>query len=273
MSNHPALARRTLGVLATTLLACTGALAVGAPASAHHTAVQGEASCVNGSYRIQWTVRSESAPPDATRFRLVSVASRPTGSKVSAIATSPAGQFPHSVADPVVGVQTVPGSATEARLTVRAQWDNGHTEDSTHEGVVALAGTCADKGGPTGPTATFTSVCASAIDVRLTNPPKAPATQIVLASVPAGSFSQTVALGSGEKKTVRFPVEGWDGVSVTVAGTSEPLATYRWQDPGNCASARVTTRSTCDTFTVVLTDPPNGDRWTVTFPPRVREGP
>ncbi|MEV4659602.1 hypothetical protein [Micromonospora sp. NPDC049301] len=54
---------------------------------------------------------------------------------------------------------------------------------------------------------------------------------------------------------------------MTVAGATDPIATYLWQDPGNCAYGRVTTRSTCDTFTVVFTDPPNGDRWTVTFSP------
>ncbi|WP_422738745.1 hypothetical protein ACN263_05515 [Micromonospora sp. WMMD729] len=116
-------------------------------------------------------------------------------------------------------------------------------------------------------TVSFTPVCASAIDVRLTNPRRAPATEIVLSSIPAGSFTQTAALSPGERRTVRFPVEGWDGVSVTVAGASEPLATYLWQNPGNCAFGVVTTRSTCDTFTVAFTDPPDGDRWTVTFSP------
>jgi hypothetical protein len=267
MNSHRALPRRSLAALAVTLTGLVGAVAVGGPASAHHSTVQGEASCVDGTYRIRWTVRSESTPPAATRFRLVSVTTTPEGTSVGTIATSPEGEFPYPVGDAVVGVQSVAGDATEARLAIRAQWNNGHTEKEAHEGVVALAGTCGDGGKPSGPTASFTSICASAIDVHLTNPANAPATEVVLASVPPAGFTQTVALASGEKKDVRFPVEGWDGVTVTITGSTEPLATYRWQNPGNCAFATVTTRSTCDRFTVVFTDPPDGQTWTVTFSP------
>ncbi|MEU8298199.1 LPXTG cell wall anchor domain-containing protein [Micromonospora sp. NPDC048909] len=267
MKRHRTLWRRPLAVLGAAVIGLTGVVALGAPASAHHTAVQGEASCVDGSYQVRWTVRSESTPPAATSFRFVAVDTAPAGTAVGAITPSPENEFPHPVGEPVIGVQTVPDDATEARLAVRAQWNNGHTEDQAGEGVVALAGTCGTKDQPGGPTASFTSICASAIDVRLTNPAKAPAVELLLASIPAGGAAQTVPLAPGEKKDVRFPVEGWDGVSVTVAGSTEPLATYLWTDPGNCALANVTTRSTCDTFTLFFADPPNGDTWTVTFSP------
>ncbi|MGK5738837.1 hypothetical protein [Micromonospora sp. URMC 103] len=267
MKSDRSVRRRALAVLGAAAIGLLGVVAVGAPASAHHTAVQGEADCVDGSYQVRWTVRSESTPPEATRFRLAAVDAAPAGTSVRALAPSPEGTFPHSVGEAVVGVQTVPGDATEARLTVRAQWNNGHTEDSAHEGVVALDGTCGTGTSPATPSVSFTSVCAAAIDVHLANPRTAPAVDVVLESVPPGFLTQTVTLAAGEKKDVHFPVEGWDGVSVTVVGATEPLATYRWTNPGNCAMARITTRSTCDSFTVVFTDPPDGDTWTVTFSP------
>ncbi|MET7947719.1 hypothetical protein [Micromonospora sp. NPDC005324] len=70
----------------------------------------------DGTYQIRWTVLAETPTTNATRYRFVTVEVIPPDTSIDPIAASPEGVVPHSLGEPVIGSQTLPGTTTYADL-------------------------------------------------------------------------------------------------------------------------------------------------------------
>ncbi|MEU3455025.1 cell wall anchor protein [Micromonospora sp. NPDC006766] len=143
--------RRVAAVAAGALIGLAGVATVASPASAHYSNVTGSAVCdtTTGQWQVTWTVKSVMHMA-AKSFRLESVALTPKGTLISGIAaTKEKNKYPHDVNTPLTGVQVVPGSATEATLTVQMKWNDTYTE-KPNQGKVTFKGKCKEnpKGSP-----------------------------------------------------------------------------------------------------------------------------
>ncbi|MGC4759611.1 hypothetical protein [Micromonospora trifolii] len=260
--------RRALAALGAVVVSLAGTLVFMTPANADYPgfSINHEVQCTaDGTYQIRWTVLAETPSTDATRYRFVKVEVIPPDTSIDPIAASPEGVFPHSLGEPVIGSQALPGTATYAELAVWVQWDDGYYETSGSVGGVPLDGRCGQP--PTDPTATFQSRCDGSVLVDLANPPAGRTVDLVVRTLPAG-FSRTVSLAPG--KTVRGIVvpRGFDVLTVTVAGEQDAFAVYSWAfDPSHCVVPDIRARSTCDELVIVVSVPDVGLYLFVTFDP------
>ncbi|MET7878347.1 LPXTG cell wall anchor domain-containing protein [Micromonospora profundi] len=228
--------------------------------------VNHEVRCTaDGTYRIEWTVLAETAPTDATRYRFVGVELHPAGTTIDTIAPTPEGDFPHSVGKPVIGTQTVPGTATVASLALWIQWDDGYDEPAGYGASVPLSGRCGQP--PSDPTATFQSRCDGSVLVDLANPPAGRTVELMVTSVPEG-FVRTVTLAPGKSaKTIVVPRE-YTMAMVTLVTQGETLGTHQWTyDPDHCAVPEIRTRATCDEFIITVTAAPANASLSIVFDP------
>ncbi|MEH1166900.1 LPXTG cell wall anchor domain-containing protein [Micromonospora sp. CPCC 205539] len=260
--------RRPMAALGAAVVSLAGTLVFTAPASADppHPSVNHEVRCTaDGTYEIRWTILAEAAPTDATRYRFVKVELYPSGTTVDNIAASPEGDFPHSVGKPVIGTQTLPGTATGAELLVWMQWDDGYNEPSGFGASTPLDGRCGQP--PTEPTVTIQSRCDGSMLVDLANPPAGRTVDLVIVSAPAG-FSRTVTLGPGGSANDIVVPRGFDIVSVINARNGETVGQHFWAfDPSHCATPDIRTRATCDEFVITVTESAAHTNLIITFDP------
>ena len=124
--------RRSAAIVAGALAGLAGAVAIAAPASAHHPTVVPKSACVNpdGTWQVTWAVANSESDITAT---LDSVEFGPAGrSTLTGIDT--ASILPRSGDGPLIGVQTLNEHVQLATLTVQAHWirldaDNGEPYD------------------------------------------------------------------------------------------------------------------------------------------------
>lgn len=114
--------RRALVVAAGAVIGVVGALAVPAPAQAHHPVISGTDACdqKTGERIITWTVTHSEDDKDAT---LVEVTADPA-TEVSALEGAVLAARGRQ-GDSVTGEQRVPGGTAEAKLTVKMRWHKG----------------------------------------------------------------------------------------------------------------------------------------------------
>jgi LPXTG-motif cell wall-anchored protein len=111
--------RRTTAVLAGAFLGMAGAVAIAAPASAHHPIVKPVSACQNadGTWQVKWKVTNSEWDLEG---KIAQVVTQPAGTTVAGIEAGVT--LPKSGHGAVVGVQQLPASATEARLAVLGTW-------------------------------------------------------------------------------------------------------------------------------------------------------
>jgi LPXTG-motif cell wall-anchored protein len=132
--------RRPLAVLGAALVGLTGAVAVSAPASAHHTTITATADCdkLSGERVITWTVVNSETDKAATLQQV-------TPNPKTAVIVAVEGAVPAALEGAVIpeggsvqAVQRVPGDTTSATLSVYALWKkNG--KDNTSSGSIDLS--------------------------------------------------------------------------------------------------------------------------------------
>jgi LPXTG-motif cell wall-anchored protein len=111
--------RRTTAILAGAFFGLAGAVAIAAPASAHHPEVNADSACVNenGTWTVKWTVTNSE---DDLTADVTGVETEPEGSTFTGIKVTDT--LPRSGDGALHGVQTVPADAESAKLTVHAHW-------------------------------------------------------------------------------------------------------------------------------------------------------
>jgi LPXTG-motif cell wall-anchored protein len=112
--------RRSAAIVAGALVGLAGAVAIAAPASAHHPTVTPQSACVNpdGTWQVTWAVANSETDLTATLDWVnIEPADRSTITNIVADATLP-------VKDdgPLIGVQTLNKFVLIARLTVQGHW-------------------------------------------------------------------------------------------------------------------------------------------------------
>lgn len=130
---------RPLALLGATILGLAAALAVAAPASAHHSIIDGTGCALaNGDVKVTWTVNNSE-----TEFEgKITDLSTPSGAPITGIAVGDV--IPKQGEGSLTGEQTVP-AGKEAKLTIKAVWDLGdsqHTDERT--ATATITGNCAE---------------------------------------------------------------------------------------------------------------------------------
>ncbi|MGC4767603.1 hypothetical protein ACLQ25_01270 [Micromonospora sp. DT44] len=265
MINPRSWRRRVLAALGAVVVSLAGTLVLMPPANAEPSpvSVNHEVRCqADGTYRIEWTVLAETSSTDATRYRFVKVEVYPQDSTIDPIVASPEGVFPHSLGKPVIGTQTLPGTATYADLSVWVQWDDGYYETFGYSAGAQLDGRCGQP--PRDPTASFRPRCDGSVLVDLANPSTGRPVELMLWTSP-DVYSRTVRLTPGATEKGIVVPRGYDTVGVSLAG--ETIGSYTWVDDGHCNVPDIRARSTCDALVVAVSMPNNGYAPTVVFDP------
>jgi hypothetical protein len=251
--------RRLSIVAVATLFGTAAVLALSTtPAFAHHTTVSGEAVCdaETGSWVITWTVKNSQSNKSANLILVNSTPSGPgtslTGIVVGAFLPKPLGTL--------TGTQIVPGTTTQATLTVQGKWESLYpgqpqfVEKPPKTGMVTLGGKC-EKNHPT-PNASFKSSCNGSVVVHLSNGADATATAHFTVLGEGGfSVPKNVAAGGDEDVTVPEANAG----AITVKEDNAVIAQSSWTEPEGCAPLAISSASTC-TELIVNIENPAGNR-------------
>ncbi|MFI7605552.1 cell wall anchor protein [Micromonospora sp. NPDC049366] len=114
--------RRPLAVLGAVLLGLTGAAAVAAPASAHHTTIKATAKCDNASGErvITWTVENSERDKDATLKKVTAEPNTPVKLKDDETKSLEGAVLLKGRS--LKAVQRVPADTKKATLNVHAYW-------------------------------------------------------------------------------------------------------------------------------------------------------
>jgi hypothetical protein len=137
--NRPKLSlRRPLAVLGAAFVGLAAAVAVAAPASAHHSIIEGTGCrLANGDVKVTWTVNNSESEWEGK----ITEVSTPSGTPITGIAVG--ATIPKSGEGSLTGEQTVP-AGQDVKLTIEAVWDLGdsqHTDKRT--GTATVTGDCA----------------------------------------------------------------------------------------------------------------------------------
>ncbi|RKR90700.1 hypothetical protein BDK92_5081 [Micromonospora pisi] len=151
--------RRPLAVLGAGVVGLAAALAVAAPASAHHSEVVGKAECdtTTGEFVVEWTVKSI-APANVKQFRLTDVIAKKwvgtQQTRVQVPGIEVTDDYKYDAQGSISGTHRVPGDSTKASLQVKAEWENGEHDVQWKRDDVPLSGLCVITTPPTTPPAT-----------------------------------------------------------------------------------------------------------------------
>ncbi|GAA4579589.1 hypothetical protein GCM10023176_57660 [Micromonospora coerulea] len=227
--------RQFMAVTASALIGIAGALTLASPASAHHSVVKVTAECdtAAGEWVTTWTVNSY-APEGVHNYRFakaeaISVVNGiATPFTVDGIAVSEPGIYPHPVSTPVVRKARLSGDATEASLTVKAQWDNEWNEKDDSSASIKFSESCDKVVTPppaaANPKATVTADCDGDVAVKLEN--GAEATRDAAFTVTGtDGFTKTATVAAGKDTTISVPARNAAKITVTEAGRRRPSST------------------------------------------------
>jgi LPXTG-motif cell wall-anchored protein len=268
----PSAVRRPLAVVGAAVAGLAAAVALGSPASAHHSDVVGTAECdtTTGEYVVDWTVTSV-APPSADHYRFYDVVARAWVGDQASDVTIPAiavtDDFVHASDEKLrSGELRYPGDTTRLRLKVRAEWNNGYQETRWRGATLTLSGDCAAD--QPNPHAEAVSDCQNLV-VTLSN--EADARKAATFVVKGEAFTREVTIAKdGEPVPVTIPKDKAGTVTVTEKGT-DWSAEFAWKDPGDCGLPEGTFEATCDSLTFRAENPADGREVKVTFTPSVGE--
>lgn len=224
---------RTTALLAGTLIGLAGAVALAAPASAHHPIIEPTSACVapDGSWKASWKLSNSEADLEA---RVSEVNLNPEDSTITGIAVD--NMVPKWGTGELTGVQTSPATAKRAVLRVTLIWDR------PDEDVVVTA-----KGKIEKPT----TACAT--------PPTSPSPSPSPSS-PSPSPSPSPSSPSPSPSESNTP---------PTSPTPDPSESAT--PPPSSDEPEFVFEQTCDTLTVGIDNPATGKPETVTFTPSVGE--
>lgn len=252
--NRSRIIHRVAALAAGSLVATAAMLASAAPASAHHTVVNGECQLDNGKYVVVWTVQNNESKLDA---KITKVDASPDGTSFSGFevgTTLPA-------SGTLTGKQSIIDGQEKATLAVAADWgDNGEWNNKVNKKTVKIDEKC--RGGqqtppaspsvPAEPTPSASpspepeptlpplpgepdvDIVFTCEEVQFTFVNPEDGVEIELIFTPSTGEKVTVKFPVGETKTVKFPAkkgfvltisaEDWDGESVEIP----------WEEPDGC---------------------------------------
>lgn len=278
--------RRPLAILGAAFVGLTAALAVAAPASAHHSEVKvkGECDTATGEWVVTWTVRSV-APHGVNKFKFTAVEAKSyvgdtaTDIQIPGIAaTQGEPGYPHPVNQDIEATHRLPGETTAASLRVKSKWENGYRENKWAGAKIEFTGTCEKEQeepppATAKPTATVGAECDGSVVVKLKNGDEAtaPAEFTVRGS---GDFEEKVTVAPGETKTVTVPADKASKIKVTAKGKKKPLFEGSPAKPEDCVEPGEPALSyalTCDELVWEVDNPADGKAVTVTFTPSTGE--
>ncbi|MEQ4302390.1 cell wall anchor protein [Plantactinospora sp. B6F1] len=276
--------RRPLAILGAAFLGMTAALAVAAPASAHHSEVKvaGVCNTTTGEWDVTWTVRSV-APRGVQKFKFAKVEAQKFVGATSSELTIPGIEvtqgknYPYEVNKNLEFKQSLPGETTGVAMRMKAKWDNKYEENKWAGAQVTFAGTCEkeqeEPPATPNPAATVASECDGSVVVRLQNGPNATAPAKFTVKGTEG-FEEKVTVAAGEEKSVTVPAANAGKITVTEEGQKEPLykdtppAAEDCVEPGEPALSYA---MTCDEFLFEIDNPEDGKSFTVTLTPNKGE--
>ncbi|MEN3608108.1 cell wall anchor protein [Plantactinospora sp. ZYX-F-223] len=276
--------RRPLAILGAAFLGMTAALAVAAPASAHHSEVkvEGECNTTTGEWDVTWTVRSV-APRDVQKFKFAEVEAQKfvgdTASELTipGIEVTEGKNYPHPVNQNLEFKQSLPAETTGVAMRMKANWDNQFEENKWAGAEVKFAGTCEkeeeEPPATANPAATVGSDCDGSVVVKLQNGENATAPAKFTVKGSEG-FEEKVTVAAGEEKAVAVPAANAGKITVTEEGQKEalydaaPPAAEDCVEPGEPALSYA---MTCDEFIFEIDNPKDGKTFTVTLTPNKGE--
>ncbi len=272
--------RHVMAVTASALIGIAGALTLASPASAHHSVVKVTAECdtAAGEWVTTWTVNSY-APEGVHNYRFAKVEAisvvngTATPFTVDGIAVSEPGIYPHPVSTPVVRKARLSGDATEASLTVKAQWDNEWNEKDDSSASIKFSESCDKVVTPppaaANPKATVTADCDGDVAVKLEN--GAEATRDAAFTVTGtDGFTKTATVAAGKDTTISVPARNAAKITVTEAGQKAPVFDAKPAAAKDCVAPGEPTGSikmTCDALIFQVENPKDGKTVTVTLAP------
>lgn len=241
--------RRVIAVAAAALVGTAGAVLVASPASAHHPIVTGSAVCeADGTYTVTWTIKnSEHDIPGEIKRLSRQISGVQEGDVVPANRGS------------VTGTETVPGTTTYLSLKVKMKWVRGWWKyQAERTGWVKLRGKCTPK--QPEPDAEFVSNCDGVI-VTVSNGANATKKVTFIVTGTDGFTEESEELGKGQSEQIFVPKDKAGSIVVTIKGdTSQWQKEGKWEDPGECDEPLIETSSSCDEFTVKITNPQTGPK-------------
>jgi LPXTG-motif cell wall-anchored protein len=248
----PSVLRRPLAVAGAAFVGLAAAVAIAAPASAHFTTVAGDYRCVSdtGQWEVTWTVTNSQTDLTA---ELTEVTYEPAH---DAKTIKTGATLPVKGDGPLHEVQSLPGDATTAKLSVKAVWTNGHQGSASKQ--LEFQGTC-EKKDRAKPGVTFTSACDGSVLVKLDNPTR----HTVVFTVNGKEYE--VAAG----QTVDAPVAAEGAASIVVTWGEAGRAEGKWEQPDNCPT--VAGLFTCDKLSFEVVNFEGNPTFEVTFKPSVGE--
>jgi LPXTG-motif cell wall-anchored protein len=248
-------ARRPLAILGGTFLGLAAAVAIAAPASAHHPEIAGTGCKLeDGSVKVTWTVSNSETEWTAEIKEISSPSAAPvTGFAVGSI-------IPKKGEGSLTGEQTVPAGA-EAKLTIKAFWDKEQADvTAEREGVATITGNCEESEPSPSPSVTpSASPSPSPSESESPSPsptPSAPGAPtfelqetceklIFIIHNPADGIDFTVTLTSekGEVKELRaipgettsVSFDAYEGLEVTPSIGDVEDEPVPWTEPADCA--------------------------------------
>jgi LPXTG-motif cell wall-anchored protein len=123
--------RRSTAVLAGAFLGMAGAVALAAPASAHHTDLSITSTCIgaNDNWVITWSLKSSESDITANLDKVTALPLE--RGKITGIVKG--ATLPKSGDGPLVGVQTLKPSVRNAYLSVESHWTRPQSDGSTRD--------------------------------------------------------------------------------------------------------------------------------------------
>jgi LPXTG-motif cell wall-anchored protein len=277
--------RRPLAILGATFVGLAAVVAVAAPASAHHSAVEGKFECdvKTGEYVGHWTIDNVGTPGvDNYRYILVEatkvVGSVESKETIPDLSASGENDFPRTVGTFDTKELRYPGNTTKLTLKVQAQWENKFTENQPQGDVVETAGNCTKpepKPKPTTPKpdVTVNQQCDGIVEVTLTNGEDATAPAKFTVAGTDG-FKKSAIVAAGKSETVKVPAANAGSVKVTAQGHDKALFDGAPAEPADCVAPGEPTgsyQSTCDKVIFELVNPQDGETIEITFTPSTGE--
>lgn len=232
--------KRLLALAGSALVGAFGAVALASPAQAHHPEITGTSKCLdNGKYEISWVVGH--VTEQNRKMRVLKLSAKPDTNVegLKELDEVDAGKTK-------TATQLVPGTTTEASLTVHGQWinTNGTETDifSSATGHVKLDGTCEPTEIPK-PTATGESTC-DKFTITIANPQGGKTAE---ATITYGTQEKKVTVEPGKTEKVELSPSSETKAKVVFAGLDGAVV-VEYKKPGDCADLP---RTGDDTLTYV----------------------
>lgn len=218
--NSSRLTRRLAAGATGLALGVAGALALAAPASAHHPIVDGNAVCdeATGEWVITWTVAN-------SEHDLTGTLTAVTVSPEAELATITVGAtLPKSGDGPLQEEQRVPGDTTYASLDVSVQWIRpDRTVNESDDHMFELGGDCQAPEEPEPPVdeelGEFSFDCET-LTIAFTNPTEE---ELTVSFVPSTGDTVELTVPAGESGEAEFPASEGLSIEVQVDGETVPL--------------------------------------------------